>query len=294
VQYVFPGSPAEAAGLLPGDEILAIDGESSSGLTAVDAVRRVRGEANTTVKLTVARPGLPGTKDYDVVRASIHIPQLEARRIDDVAYLLIRGFPTSSLYDEVSSQIQSFAAAGASGMVLDLRGNSGGRLDVGTKIAGLFLPEGSPLYQEKTRRGREDTQVTTSTQIWARPLAVLIDDGTASMGEILAAALQEDLKVPLFGTQTAGAVAGSVIVPLRDGSALQITTLRIDSPNGRILNGIGVAPDVVFPMQAGLAGSGPDAALDAALTYVRTTAAQQNSGPKIATPPGGLAPTGVH
>ncbi|MBM2810401.1 MAG: carboxyl-terminal protease [Chloroflexi bacterium] len=281
VQYVFPGSPAEAAGLQAGDEIVAIDGVPSSGLSAQEAVRLVRGEANSLVRLTIVRAGVTETSQYDIIRASIHIPQVESRTIDDVGYLLLRGFPSASLYDDVRSEVESFESLGLNGLVLDLRGNTGGRLDVGAQVASLFLPEGSPLYQEKTRRGRASIPMTSGDPTWTRPLVVLVDDATASMGEILAAALQEDLGIPLFGTSTAGAVAGSIIVPLRDGSALQVTTLRIDSPTGRLLNGIGVSPDVEFSADAGLMGSGPDEVLDAALEYLRS-AAQNNAAAPVA------------
>ena len=132
------------------------------------------------------------------------------------SYLRLRDFPTTDTYEEVASALRLFNGAKADSLVLDLRGNSGGRLDVGTRVASLFLPDGTPIYQEKTRRGRQSTQKSSGEPLWSKPVVLLIDDGTASMGEILAAALQEQHRGPVMGVTTAGSVAGSLVLPMRD------------------------------------------------------------------------------
>jgi carboxyl-terminal processing protease len=265
VDYVFSGSPAEAAGILIGDRILEIDGQPAEDLAATDAVTLIRGEAGTIVNLKLARDGDIDLWDLPIVRDSIRVPSIEARMIDEVGYIAIRGFPGPGLYEDVVSQLGTLQLQGAQSLVIDLRGNSGGRLDVGTRVAALFLPEGTPVYTQTTRRGRTATETTASSLQWSQPVAVLIDSGTASMGEILAAALQEQGMAPLIGATTAGSVAGSLVVPLSDGSALQVTTLRIDSGHGRVLNRIGVEPD----MEVDPTPSAADAALDAAMSYLR-------------------------
>ena len=105
--------------------------------------------------------------------------------------------------------------------------------------------------------------------VWTKPLVVLIDSGTASMGEILAAALKEQAGATLIGATTAGAVAGSIVVPLSDGSAVQVTTLRIDSSRGTVLNVIGLRPDIAIPTPEGAARGTTDTVMDAAMAHLR-------------------------
>jgi carboxyl-terminal processing protease len=275
VQYVFPGGPAEAAGLLFGDDIVAIDGEPVTDLPAAEAVGLVRGETGTTVRLTVRRPGVAAAWDVDVARASVKLPVIESRSIGEVAYVHLQGFPTTDLPGEMRQSLLNFERSGARALVLDLRGNAGGRLDVGTEIASFFLPQETPVYQQTTRRGQIGTRVTSGERIWSRPMVVLVDEVTASMGEILAAALQEEKAATIVGSPTAGSVAGSIVVPLMDGSALQVTTLRITSGKGTPLNSIGVVPDVTVETTVADAQAGRDTVLDAGLGLLRSKLADE-------------------
>jgi carboxyl-terminal processing protease len=280
IDYVFAGGPADSLGLRAGDEIVGINGTASSDLTTAGAAVALRGDAGSRLRLTIKRTDVPAPWDVELVRARITIPATEARMIDQVGYLQIRGFPRPALFDEVSTEIQTLNASGAQALVLDLRGNAGGRLDVGSTIAGLFLPDGAPLYRETTR-GSQLTRTAVPTEaLWKKPLAVLVDEGTASMGEILAAAIQEQHVAPVIGTKTAGAVAGSLVLPLSDGAAVQVTVVRIDSGLGQVLNNIGVQPDV--EVRAALPSSPGDQQLDRALGLLRT----RITGPQTATAPG--------
>jgi carboxyl-terminal processing protease len=270
VQHVFPGSPAAEAGVEFGDHILAIDGEPAADMSVSEAVMLIRGEGGTYVNLRLERNGVSESWDVEIARGTIFIPTIESRMIDDIAYLRIDSFPTSELPREVLTELEGFRAAGAKGLVLDLRDNSGGRLDVGTQIASYFLPQDVPLYQQTTRRGQQTTRTSGSGRIWTAPIVVLINDGTASMGEILASALQEGDAATLIGTTTAGEVAGSIMVPLSDGSAVQVTTLRIDSGKGVILNRIGVRPNIELEAVPEDVRAGVDRQLQAALSHLRT------------------------
>lgn len=270
VQHVFPGSPAEAAGLMFGDRILAVDGQPVGDMLATDAVLLVRGEAGTTVWLTIDRPGTEEPWDVPIVRGAIRIPTVESRKIGNIGYLRIEGFPAPALFGEVAAELASLEASGVEGLVLDLRSNSGGRLDVGTSVAGLFLPEGTPLYRQTTRRGQATTKTVATGLSWSKPLAVLVDDGTASMAELLAAAIQEQGLATVIGTTTAGSVAGSLVVPLSDGSALQVTTLRLDSGLGRVLNRVGVHPDVEVELTLADVQRGTDRPLDSAMNHLES------------------------
>jgi carboxyl-terminal processing protease len=278
IDYVFAGGPAEAAGLRAGDEILAINGVASVDLTPAGAAVALRGEAGTRVRLNIRRSSVPNPFDVELARARITIPSTESRMIDQVGYLQIRGFPRPALFDEVSAEVEWLNASGARALVLDLRGNAGGRLDVGSTIAGLFLPEGAALYRETTRNGQITRRVVPSQSLWTKPLAVLVDEGTASMGEILAAAIQEQHAAPVIGAKTAGAVAGSLVLPLSNGSAVQVTVIRIDSGQGQVLNEIGVQPDVEV---RGPAPTPSDAPLDSAIGLLRA---------RITAPPTAVAP----
>lgn len=269
VQYVFPGSPAEDAGIQLGDRIVAIDGKPAADLAAADAVQLIRGEAGSVVRLTIERQGR-GPFDVEIARAAIRVPITEARRIDELGYLHIQSFPGTGLLEEVTEALTQFEAQGLQGLVLDLRSNGGGRLDVGTTIAALFLPEGTPVYRQTTRRGAVTTKTVSTGAVWLKPVTVLVDDGTASMGEILASALQEQASATVIGTTTAGSVAGSILIPLSDGSALQVTTLRLDSGLGKVLNNIGVLPDIEVDPTLEEVQAGVDRALDVAVSELRT------------------------
>ncbi|HZT08951.1 MAG TPA: S41 family peptidase [Chloroflexota bacterium] len=284
IQHVFPGSPAERAGIMFGDHILSIDGAPASDMAISDAVLRIRGEAGTPVVLTIARPGVADPFDVEIARDTIYVPTLESHMVGDIAYLHIDSFPTADLAPDVAQQLRAFKAQGAKGLILDLRDNSGGRLDVGTEIAGYFLPPGTPVYQQTTRRGQQTTATVSSGRIWDKPMDVLVNDGTASMGEILAAALQEGNHSTLIGTSTAGEVAGSIVVPLSDGSAIQVTTLRIDSGKGTILNNVGVQPDVEVAPTVDAARAGIDEQLNAALSHIESEVVASAALSETATP----------
>ena len=284
IEYVFAGGPAEAAGLRAGDEIIAINGTPSSDLTTAGAAVALRGEAGTAVRLAVKRRDVPEPWDVELQRARISIPSIESRMIGQVGYLQIRGFPRPALFEEVNNEVQWLNAVGAQALVLDLRGNSGGRLDVGSVVAGLFLPDGAPLYRETTRAGQVTRRSIPNQGLWTKPLAVLVDEGTASMGELLAAAIQEQRIAPVIGTKTAGAVAGSLVLPLSDGAAVQVTVVRIDSGLGRVLNQVGLQPDV--EVRPAASPSEGDQQLDHALGILR---ARLSGSPTAALPHGGEA-----
>jgi len=291
IEYVFPESPAERAGLRGGDQIVSIDGQPSGSLSAEEAVQLVRGAAGTPVVLGLRRQGNEAELSITVVREVVRIPTVVSAMVEDIGHLRIRSFPGTPIHEEIADELAWFNAAGARGLILDLRGNSGGRLDIGTRVASLFVPEGAPIYRQTTRSGRTTSRASSNGPTWNKPLVVLIDQGTASMGEILAAALKEQAGATLIGSTTAGAVAGSIVVPLSDGSAIQVTTLRIDSSLGTILNVVGVQPDVSVQSPAGSSSGGAnDPVLAAALAYLhRPVQASSSALPEQSTAVAGVA-----
>jgi carboxyl-terminal processing protease len=161
--------------------------------------------------------------------------------------------------------------------VLDLRGNSGGRIDVGTRLLSHFLPNGSAVYQEVDRGGQNSSHATHGNGQYDLPLVVLVDGGTASMGEIFAAAVQEHGAATILGTNTAGSVAAAQVFGLPDGSGLQITVFEILSADGKPLNKVGVAPDEVITTDPDGQTDGSDPVLARAVELLHNQIAS-NSG----------------
>ncbi len=265
VVEVFAGSPAERAGLRPGDQVTRVDGTPTAGRTVDDVVLLIRGPEGSSVQLTIQRPGEPEPMVLAVQREEISYDFITARMLDEqTGYIQLRGFPDPAVADQFESDVTSLEEQGAQALILDLRGNPGGRIDVGSRLLNHFLPAGSTLYQEIDRGGRQQARSRRETDPYALPTAVLVDSGTASMGEIFASALQEYGVATVVGTTTAGNVAAAQVYPLGDGSGIQVTVMEILSPHGNTLNGLGVAPDDVVEQQPSDVTAGVDPALDRA------------------------------
>jgi len=277
VTDVFEGSPAEAAGVLPGDKLIAVNGESIEGLTPTETSTRIRGEAGTPVTLTLQREGAPAPIEKTIVRATISIQWLRAKILDgNIGYLSIRVFPNPDALPVFNQAMQKFADANIRALVIDVRDNSGGAVATGEEIASRLIPDGLPLFHQVDRR-RGDHLVTAWGEYWNRdiPIAVLTNENSASMSEILASALQENGVAKVFGMKTAGAVAAGIPYPLVDGSGLLVTVQTITSGQGKVLNGVGLEPDEVVALDIDGLRKGKDNQLDAAVSYVREQANQR-------------------
>ncbi|MBX5489614.1 MAG: S41 family peptidase [Chloroflexi bacterium] len=279
VVEVYPDTPAEQAGLRPGDAIVAVDGRPTTDTRIEEMVTWVRGEEGTPVRLTVQRAITGQEEELTLVRARVHVPFVESRRIDDLGYVQLRGFPEPSVVEGVEAAIERLQREGIRGLILDLRGNSGGRIDVGTRLLSRFVPDG-PIYQAVDRRGRvEIASVRDARPILTVPLVVLIDEGTASMGELFAAAVQEHGVGRLIGVTTAGSVAASVVVALGDGSALQLSIEQVYSGGGALLDKVGVTPDEVVELDLIALRLGHDAQLSRAIDYLHERVASREAMP---------------
>ena len=274
VVEVFADTPAERGGLRPGDTIVRVDGHPTDDMRLDEVVNLVRGEENTPVRLSVQRAGSGQVEDVTLVRAQVSVPFVESRRLpDDFGYVRLRGFPEPSVIDLVEQAIQQQQRDGIRGLVFDLRGNGGGRVDVGSRLLSRFVPDG-PIYQAVDRRGRQETiHVRGARPILTVPLVVLVDEGTASMGEIFAVAVQENGVGRVLGTTTAGSVAASVVLPLSDGSALQLSIELVYSGGGALLDRVGVHPDEEIELDLTDLRLGYDAQLERAMEYLREVAA---------------------
>ncbi|HSK92481.1 MAG TPA: S41 family peptidase [Candidatus Angelobacter sp.] len=262
------GSPAEAAGLRPGDRVLAVDGEPTLGESLSSLVFRVRGEAGTDVTLTIERGG--EERDITITRAVIDLREVTAELIaGDVAYLRLSSFTdrsTSLLRDA----LQQLLDQGASGIVLDLRGNPGGFIVAAQGIGSQFLPAGQLLF---TVESGDDVQRWTADEGGlatdaSLPLVVLVNGGSASASEIVAAALQETGRAAIVGTPTFGKNTVQVWNDLPNGGGLRLTTDRWFTPERNSVSPGGVQPDVVVEAPDDpLAGEDPQ--LERALEILR-------------------------
>ena len=269
VAEVFPGSPAEATGLMRGDMIIAVDGQPTEGKTLEQIAQQIRGPEGTAVTLAVDRPRTGEHLSFVIVRASIKIEYITTDVVqNNIGYVRLRGFPEQSVADRFEQFLDTLPSIRPRGLVIDLRGNSGGRIDVGLRLLNRFIASG-PLFVEQDRSGRRRVQSATGPGLdYPLPIAILMDEGTASMGEIFAAAMRERMGARLIGTQTAGSVAAAQVFPLSDGSAMQITIEEIFSGNGAPLNRTGISPDTALASSTDELQQGRDIPLEAAVLYV--------------------------
>ncbi len=281
---VFPNSPAERAGLGPGDTIVAVDGRPTTDMKLDEIIDLVRGPEGTPVTLGVRRAASGQVDQLSLVRAQVSMPFVTSRTLPgNYGYVQLRGFPEPSVIGEVERAILDQQQAGVRGIVFDLRGNGGGRLDVGSRLLARFVPDG-PIYQAVDRQGRQETvNVQNARPILTVPLVVLVDEGTASMGEVFAAAIQEHKVGRVLGTTTAGAVAASVFLPLSDGSALQLSIEQVYSGGGALLDKVGVHPDEEVELDLDALRRGHDSQLERAVSVLQTEGSARTLAPAGAT-----------
>lgn len=239
---VFSDSPAEKAGLKEGDIIYKVDDENTSGLSLEEVVDRVRGEKGTNVHLTIYREGENDYLEFDITRDEVKEETVTSRMLDDhIGYLQISQF-TGVTTDQFETALKDLEDQGMEKMVLDLRSNPGGDVDVVTAIAGDLLPKGLVFYMED--KDGEKTEYTCDGADFDYPLAVLVNGYSASASEILSGAIQDAGIGTIIGTQTYGKGVVQSIFTLDDGSGLKITTADYYTRNGRNINKVGITPDV--------------------------------------------------
>jgi carboxyl-terminal processing protease len=238
---VLPSTPAVEAGLREGDVIRTIDGDAVSSLTSDEAVAHIKGPEGTQVTLGILRDG--EEVEFRITRAEIALPNLQANlRADGLGYIQLFGFARGA-GAEVREEVTKMLDEGAEGIVLDLRNNGGGLFSEAVDVASVFIEDGDVvIYREGP-----DAEVEYEADGDAFedvPLVVLVNEGTASASEIVAGALQDQERATLIGTTTYGKGSVQEVVRLRDASALKLTTAAYLTPEGRDINGKGIAPDV--------------------------------------------------
>ena len=244
-----PGSPAEKAGLFPGDEIYKIDGKETFNLSLEESVLKIRGERGTDVILTIGRDGMTAPEDISVIRDTIKIPTILSEVKDgNIGYIRIAYF-NESTWHEFDEIVDDLLEKNISGLVLDLRSNPGGFLQTAVDIASEWVSSGA-IVSEKLRGGQEQSYQTTGTHRLAQvKTVVLVDQGSASASEIVAGALQDYKRATIIGEKTFGKGSVQDFEIFEDGSALKLTIAKWFTPLGQVIEGQGVTPDeIIDPM----------------------------------------------
>jgi carboxyl-terminal processing protease len=257
------GSPAEAAGIRAGDIILAIDGEPVDGMSLAKAIISIRGPQGTEVTLSVLHEGETEPVEISIVRSRIEVPSVEFEMRDDIAYIAITQF-SDRTDDELTPVFADMDAAGAAGIVLDLRGNPGGLLDTVVAVASRFIDEGVVVAVEYNEGQAVTLEVFPGVETTDLPMVVLVDGASASGSEVLSGALQDHDRALIAGTVTFGKGSVNILRRLNDGSGIYITTARWLTPNGRLIEGQGIWPDETLEL------TGEDA-IDWAIDYLHAS-----------------------
>ncbi len=274
VMQLIPGNPAEEAGILDDDILLAVDGVEVTAETTMDEIgAMVRGEVGTDVVLTVLHSGATEPVDIAVTRGNILIPSVDHRILatpDDaptIGYIKLTRFSGESL-GEVTAALESLLSADADRLILDLRGNGGGLLDSAIEIADLFVNSGDLMRRESKGEGERVYEASRLGTIDTdTPLIILTDGGTASASEILAGALRDRGRAQLFGDKTFGKGSVQLIFDLSDGSSIHVTSSRWYTPNGTQIDELGLEPDVMVQVTGEDIDNGRDAVLNAAVDH---------------------------
>lgn len=241
------GTPAERAGIRSGDKILKIDTHSADALTVEQAVKYIRGEKGTTVKLTIYRDGVQNPFEVAIVRDTINLPVVETKlRSDGVFIIQLYSFSQNStqLFKEA---LQKFVASKSDKLILDLRGNPGGYLESAIDMASWFLPSGSVVVTEDFGQAHSEIKhLSKGYNTFGEKLkmVVLIDGGSASASEILAGALSEHKIATLIGEKSFGKGSVQEVVPITKDTALKITVAKWMTPNGISISEKGLMPQI--------------------------------------------------
>ncbi len=273
------GTPAFRAGMKAGDKIVEIDDISTVGLTTTEAVMMIRGPRGSTVVLTIVRPGLPDSLDFEIERDVIDLPSVPAGFMinDETGYIRLSRFGEETT-KEVRNVLRTLVREGAENLILDLRGNAGGLFTAAVEVADLFLPSGTLVVSTRGNAVGEDNYYTVSRRSFNGVLAVLIDGGSASSSEIVAGALQDNNAAILIGSRTFGKGSVQTLMDLGEFPNLghygvKLTTARYFTPDGRsidrtmndnFMNGgeedtlenWGIVPDIIVETQE-ISGSLP-------------------------------------
>lgn len=240
------GTPAHAAGIMAGDQIIRIEGELTKNMTMMDAVKKIRGRKGSSITITIHRPGMQELKDVTLERDVIPLHSVKAFELEPGMFAVrITNFQANTtndlqkILDDIEKKKQ------IAGLILDLRDNPGGLLDQAVRVSDIFLDEGI-IVSTKGRDAQQDVIYTAheDERNYSFPIIVLVNGGSASASEIVAGALQDHRRAIVIGTVTFGKGSVQTIIPMPDGAGLRLTTALYYTPSGDSIQATGIKPDV--------------------------------------------------
>ena len=262
-----PGSPAEAAGVLAGDIILGIDGESTQGLTLLEAVSRIRGERGTLVVLSILHEGEDMPQEISVERNVIKLDSVQMRMMTGgVGVFTVTEF-NANTYEQLEKAFTRFQTQSGKGMILDLRNNPGGLLNSVFQVADAFIDSKLIVYEVDSKGNRKNWNASRGGFALDVPLIVLTNRYSASASEVLAGALMDHNRAIIVGDKTFGKGSVNTLEKISDGSGIYFTIAKWYTPDGKLIEGEGLVPDVDL-IQMDTLESGQDA-LDVALDIMK-------------------------
>ncbi len=242
-------TPAYQVGIKANDKIMEIDGESTKGITLDEAVNILRGEKGTPVTLTIKRENIDDLLEFTIIRDTITVEAVKEKLLEEgqIGYIRISTFNANTA-PELKEVLNNFKEIPLEGIVVDLRNNPGGLLESAIEIASQFIKEGD-IVQIKGRNDLTRRYKSYGNKYPDWPLVVLINKGSASASEIVAGAIQDYGRGIIVGEQSFGKGLVQQVYPLSNGSALTISTSEYYTPKGRIINNIGIKPDIIIPIE---------------------------------------------
>jgi carboxyl-terminal processing protease len=247
VVAVLPGSPAEKAGVKPGDLIDEVEGQPTRQFSVVQLERMMAGPADSTVKLTLVREAHDEPLSITITRGILNYPPVFSKMMEDgTGYIRVASFNKGKAR-EVAAKIKELQSQGAHKLVLDLRNCAGGDVQEAVDTASLFLDKGLVTYMVGQRFPRQDFEVHPSGSVWALPLAVLINQSTAGPAELVASAMLGNKRAEVVGVRSFGVGVYQKTIPVPDGSALLLSVAKYYGSDGKAISENGVTPSVVQP-----------------------------------------------
>lgn len=245
-----PGQPAEIAGLLPGDLVVGVDGQSVEDVSFDEVIMMVRGPQGTEVTLSILREGEEEPLEFTITRVRFEVPTVESEMLEnDIAYIKLAEFNRTA-YDKTLTAVQELMAQNPQALIFDLRDNPGGFLDQSVDVADLFLSENVVLFERnKTGQINQTFNADNGDAGEKIPMVVLVNGGSASASEIVAGALQDHGRAILIGETTFGKGSVQHVLTLSDGSELRVTIARWYTPDNNSISEEGVTPDIEVPME---------------------------------------------